>query len=189
MGGQQHGCTSNGSTASKFQRFTQSAQFWKSRMPLLLHDLQGTSRLWMLKLVKVLRTVDLHLKRLLPFCSFVRAVPHKKRGVHQKRGSCAVQREIITLASGQPAPYSAFPPPPCPVFDERDKTPKSQDQSQEGSGKESRSNMSLTFTARWSLLLSYGISCLRYEMYNSMIASYRIMRGQKVRFVTLGASS
>ena len=91
MGGQQHGCTSNGSTASKFQRFTQSAQFWKSRMPLLLHDLQGTSRLWMLKLVKVLRTVDLHLKRLLPFCSFVRAVPHKKRGVHQKRGSCAAR--------------------------------------------------------------------------------------------------
>ena len=38
-GGQQDGCTSNGSTASKFQRFTQSAQFWKSRMPLLLHDL------------------------------------------------------------------------------------------------------------------------------------------------------
>ena len=90
-GGQQDGCTSNGSTASKFQRFTQSAQFWKSRMPLLLHDLQGTSRLRMLKLVKVLRTVDLHLKRLLPFCSFVRAVPHKKRRVHQKRGSCAAR--------------------------------------------------------------------------------------------------
>ena len=48
-------------------------------------------RLRMLKLVKVVRTVDLHLKRLLPFCSFVRAVPHKKRRVHQERGSCAAR--------------------------------------------------------------------------------------------------
>ena len=146
----------------------------------------------MLKLVKVLRTVDLHLKRLLPFCSFVRAVPHKKRRVHQKRGSCAARDYNFGFRPAGSI-FSLSSPALSSLWRERQdpQVPRSvsgrvwQGEQEQHESHFHSKVVSYSFIHMGSV--ASDIKCVTQEA--QLIASYRIMRGQKIKFTTLGASN